>query len=297
MTDDADATEWDDDSLAKSTQHHVIPQLEASLTPASSRPKAGQQSSAVGPEAPEVAEVKDERLAHVKVRLRQVTEFEKLWDTVGTNSHSKASIWAAVATSTARSSTVCLGHYASASSTNPPHKCRSAGALGCESLLELADTQQSLFNFQTSSSWLAPIVESFLVPPVRLAQCWSKRSRGQRQVYAWEAVPPEGFVAMGMLCSTEDDGVDAHPPPIESIRCVPRSWVRPSRTQPQKVWDDSGSSGTQGSIWVINNLRLIAVTAGHEMPAGPFYEFKSEHSFLSELIAAHAAALALEASL
>ena len=134
-------------------------------------------------------------------------------------------------------------------------------------------------------SWLGSVVERFLPPPVRLTQCWCKRSKGQRQLYAWEAVPPEGFVALGMLCSTSEV-----PPPIESIRCVPRSWVRPSHTEPQKVWDDSGSSGTQGSIWVVNNLRLIAVTAGHEPPAGPFYEFMSDRSFLSELVSADTSA-------
>mmetsp|Transcript_58602 Transcript_58602/g.160808 ORF Transcript_58602/g.160808 Transcript_58602/m.160808 type:complete len:91 (-) Transcript_58602:85-357(-) len=88
-----------------------------------------------------------------------------------------------------------------------------------------------------------------------------------------------------MLCSTSEA-----PPPVESIRCVPLRWVCPSSTPPQKVWDDAGSSGTQGSIWIVNNLRLIAVSAGHDAPAGPFYELRADHFAIAELLAADAGA-------
>ena len=219
-----------------------------------------------------------EKLSHVKVRVKPVTEFEKLWDTVGTMSRSKASVWVPLMQMERASLRVCLGHYASAS-FEPPHKIKRPSGTMKESCLELTDAQQPMWRLQTSS-WLPSVVDRFLLPPVRLTQCWCKRFKGQRQLYAWEAVPPEGYVALGMLCSTSEV-----PPPVEAIRCVPFSWVRLSSLAPQKVWDDAGSSGTEGSIWIVNNLRLIAVTAGHDAPAGPFYELKAERAHLSELLA------------
>ena len=65
------------------------------------------------------------------------------------------------------------------------------------------------------------------------------------------------------------------------------------------MWDDAGSHGAQGSVWVINSLRLVAIVPGHEVrlrrtgvrpgrayasadcflsyrqaPRGPFYDLK-----------------------
>mmetsp|Transcript_15005 Transcript_15005/g.34018 ORF Transcript_15005/g.34018 Transcript_15005/m.34018 type:complete len:145 (-) Transcript_15005:203-637(-) len=134
------------------------------------------------------------------------------------------------------------------------------------------------------SSFLVSVVQQFLLPPVRLTQIWCKRFKGQRQLYVWEAVPPEGFVALGMICSTTEV-----PPPVESMRCVPLSWVRLSTLEPEKLWDDAGSSGAQGSIWIVNRLRLIAVTPGHNAPSGPFYDLKWDQGILSQLLAAEIA--------
>ena len=116
---------------------------------------------------------------------------------------------------------------------------------------------------------------------MRLTRRWAKRGGGQ-VLTAWEAVPPPGFVALGMLCSPTDDA-----PPVDAIRCVPISWVEESDQPPRKVWDDSGSSGAVGSIWVVNKLQLIAVCAGHDPPAGPgptgrFYTLKAERLWLGE---------------
>lgn len=87
-------------------------------------------------------------------------------------------------------------------------------------------------------------------------------------------------MALGMLCSTSEA-----PPPVDSIRCVPMAWVRLATTPPVKVWDDAGSSGTPGSIWIVNSLKLVVVNAGHDAPAGPFYELKSDRLSLQELTA------------
>lgn len=41
-----------------------------------------------------------------------------------------------------------------------------------------------------------------------------------------------------------------------------------------QVWDDAGTEGRAGSIWVMNSLHLMAVGAGHEPPQGPFWDLK-----------------------
>lgn len=41
-----------------------------------------------------------------------------------------------------------------------------------------------------------------------------------------------------------------------------------------KVWDDAGTEGRAGSIWMVNNLHLMAAGAGHDPPQGPFWDMK-----------------------
>lgn len=41
-----------------------------------------------------------------------------------------------------------------------------------------------------------------------------------------------------------------------------------------KVWDDAGTEGRAGSIWVMNSLHLMAAGAGHDPPQGPFWDMK-----------------------
>lgn len=41
-----------------------------------------------------------------------------------------------------------------------------------------------------------------------------------------------------------------------------------------KVWDDAGTEGRAGSIWLVNSLHLMAAGAGHEPPEGPFWDMK-----------------------
>ena len=55
-------------------------------------------------------------------------------------------------------------------------------------------------------------------------------------------------------------------------RCVPKAWVRESKQQPWKVWDDSGTGGAAGSFWVVNAHGCMVVSANHSAPQGPFYE-------------------------
>ena len=195
----------------------------------------------------------------------------------------KASVWApslqADSLLSQAALRICVGHYASADFKPPPKSSARLLNSPAEALLELSDSQKSRWLLSSGTAHLGAVLARYFPPPARLTQRWAKRFKGQRELFAWEAVPPEGFVALGMVCSNSDD-----PPPTESIRCLPAAWVRPAAAPPRRLWDDSGSSGARGAIWLVNSLGLVAVTPGHEPPAGPFYEPASELFDLSDAI-------------
>eukprot|EP00965_Chrysotila_dentata_P071319 2356990-Pleurochrysis_carterae.AAC.3 len=70
-----------------------------------------------------------------------------------------------------------------------------------------------------------------------------------------------------MMCTRAET-----PPPPDAMRCLPLRCVAPARTPPLKLWDDAGSSGAAGSVWIVNNMGMAVISPGHEAPAGPFYD-------------------------
>ncbi len=50
-------------------------------------------------------------------------------------------------------------------------------------------------------------------------------------------------------------------------------WI-PSFLPLMQVWDDAGTEGRAGSIWMVNSLHLMAAGAGHDPPQGPFWDMK-----------------------
>jgi hypothetical protein len=65
---------------------------------------------------------------------------------------------------------------------------------------------------------------------------------GAQPLYVWEPVPPsEGFVALGCVCTTDEDA-----PSVRSVYCVPRAWVEPAPDMVKLVWTDAGASGKPG---------------------------------------------------
>jgi hypothetical protein len=65
------------------------------------------------------------------------------------------------------------------------------------------------------------------------------------------------------------------------MRCVARDWCKPSGFL-NKVWDDSGSGGRQGSIWVFNTLNLVGFVSGSDPPSKKGFDLKSRRFFLKE---------------
>lgn len=124
---------------------------------------------------------------------------------------------------------------------------------------------------------MSAVVGAVFTYPLRFKQVWHI-PRGSKPMYAWKAVAPEGYTAIGMVVTNSES-----PPEVTCMRCVPNGWCVASKTAPVKVWDDSGAGGGKpGSIWVVNSHGLVAFVAGHDAPKETFYELSSTSYSLEE---------------
>lgn len=74
------------------------------------------------------------------------------------------------------------------------------------------------------------------------------------------------------------------PPDVTAMRCVPAVWCSPTRTAPTKVWDDTGGGGGKpGSVWIINQMHMVAFVQGHQAPTETFYDLNSDRFFAEGL--------------
>jgi hypothetical protein len=94
---------------------------------------------------------------------------------------------------------LCIGHYALAGLAAPSAKVAANRFL----LVEVTDTSTSRVMKSKQSSSL---INQVFPNPLRFKQVWHM-VRGAKMLYAWKAVPPEGFVAMGMLCTSTGTAV------------------------------------------------------------------------------------------
>ena len=162
---------------------------------------------------------------------------------------------------------VCLGHFAGSGYDNPNRD-------STERLyLEITDTSGSWVG---GSSWLPHVLDRFLPHPARYRLAWSL-THGSNPFYAWEPVAPgEEFVALGFVGSKSDKQ-----PTVKAMRCVPRAWCSESSFL-KKIWDDSGSSGRAGSVWILNSLNLIGFVSGSDPPSRKPFDLKGKRFFLKE---------------
>ena len=106
--------------------------------------------------------------------------------------------------------------------------------------------------------------------PLKFKRVWHM-SRGDKSLYAWKAIAPENFIALGGMVTSSDADPD-----VTLMRCVPKGWVTKSSFVPQQVWDDTGAGGGKpGSMWAINKQGLIVFVPGHEPPKEDFYDFSA----------------------
>jgi len=209
-------------------------------------------------------------LAAIKVKARKATKFSLVWNSQGSMSRQKISIWEpSVGGGVLRQNkiVVSLGHFSGMGYDNPSRD-------GHDRLcLEVTDTTGSWVG---GSSWLPHVLDRYLPHPARFRLAWSV-THGKNHFYAWEPVPPgEEFVSLGFIGTKKDKEPD-----VTTMRCVPRDWCKPSGFL-QKIWDDAGSGGRQGSIWVFNTLNLVGFVSGSDPPRQKSWDLKSRRFFLKE---------------
>ena len=217
-----------------------------------------------------VVQIPEPVLASVKIKVKKVTKFNLVWNSQGSMSRHKISIWEPNIQSGGfkqNKATVCLGYFCGKNYDNPN---RDSTDRLC---IEITDTSGSWVG---GSSWLPHVLDRFMPHPARFRLAWSL-THGNNHFYAWEPVPPaEEFVALGFI-GTKDD----KQPNPKCMRCVPRSWCKESSFL-HKVWDDSGSSGRAGSVWLFNTLNLVGFQSGTDPPRKKPFDLKSRRFFLKE---------------
>jgi Ca2+-binding EF-hand superfamily protein len=215
-------------------------------------------------------EIPEPVLGAIKVKVKKVTKFGLVWNSQGSMSRDKISVWEPKIESGGfkqNKASICLGHFAGKGYDNPN---RDSTERLC---LEVTDTSGSWVG---GSSWLPHILDRFLPYPARFRLAWSL-THGSNPFYAWEPVPPgEEFVALGFIGTKSDKQ-----PSEKSMRCVPRAWCNESSFL-KKIWDDSGSSGRAGSVWVLNSLHLIGFVSGSDPPTKKPHDLKGKRFFLRE---------------
>jgi len=209
-------------------------------------------------------------LAGIKIKVKEVNKYLKVWTSQGSMSRVKGSVWEPAdhkSTFKSNKAYVYLGHYSGSGYDNPNRD-------GASRLtLEITDTTGS---WVSGSSWLPHVLDRYLPRPARYRLVWSI-THGVNPFYAWEPVPPsDDFVAMGCVGTKTDK-----PPDVRLMRCVCKHWVTESKVL-KSIWNDSGSGGREGSIWVFNSLNLLGFVNGHDPPQRPPYDLKSQRFFLRE---------------
>ena len=227
-------------------------------------PMDGMDGNAVKVKIPEPV------LASIKIKVKKVSKFQLVWTSRGSMSRQHASVWEPIVGAgafRANRAYVSLGHYMGAAFENPSRD-------GKDRLtLEITDTQGS---FVGGSSWLPHVLDKFMPRPARFRLAWSF-THGSNPFYAWEPIPPsDKFVALGFVGTTTDS-----PPDVRKMRCVSKDWLRESKFV-HKMWDDSGSGGREGSIWIFNTLNLVGFVAGHDPPLQKPWDLRSRRFFLRD---------------
>jgi hypothetical protein len=92
---------------------------------------------------------------------------------------------------------ICLGFYACEGFHNPL-KSKDAKA-------EYVEFTDNATIRMKRSRVLNSVISAMMPHPLRFKQVWHM-ARGSKSLYAWKAVAPDGFLALGMVCSASGKG-------------------------------------------------------------------------------------------
>ncbi|HWT00961.1 MAG TPA: Vps62-related protein [Pyrinomonadaceae bacterium] len=84
--------------------------------------------------------------------------------------------------------------------------------------------------------------------PLRFEKVWTDQGSGSwKNGSMWRPIPPDGYVALGLVCNVEYD-----PPSVDTYRCVRSDLVHPAAPG-DLIWDDKGTNAWYDfSSWRIN---------------------------------------------
>jgi hypothetical protein len=228
-----------------------------------------------------VAEFDSDVLAKMQVKKKEIEHWAFIWDTSGTKARKAASIWAPDIDTYLRKRNfrknkvrTCVSHYVigslarkSGSKKKPPSELFGL-------TIDLTDRNT---NMLFKSSNLSEAHVNHLMPhPIKFKLVWSK-SGGDLPLFIWKSLAPENFISLGMVATMSDE-----PPPLTSVRCVPKRWTKQVSDPPKLIWEDTGSGGKRGSFWKVNSLGVLWATEGLDPPEGPFYDLVANKLYASE---------------
>jgi hypothetical protein len=219
----------------------------------------------------------------IKVKAQAQASLAAVWDSRHIGARTNVSCWAPAikagaekALLTRNRDRVSLGHYAVSGLKDPSKDKELKDTVVA---LEITDTAVTRFgSVGAASKHLAAAIERLLPHPTRFKQVWNTLGkRTESHLFVWQPVAPSAaFVALGMVTSPDDN-----PPLLTAVRCVPLRWCKPAAQPPRLLWDDAGTGGKRGALWVVNSMGLLAVGKGAEPPKDPYYDLKEDRFFLN----------------
>ena len=235
-------------------------------------------NAALASDAEMAVEIPEEVVRGFKVKIKAIDssgDFKRVWTSEGTGARSFVSVWrpseggSESADDDSHAQTVCLGYYAVEGDSPPPKDS------GC-AVLRIRDTKVG--GMARHSEHIKDVLSRYMPHPKRFHQVWNKQT-GDQEFYCWKPVPPsKRFVSLGVVCTTT-----AEDPPVESIRCIPRAWVKPVTDEATAVWNDAGSGGRPGAIWKTNEEGMMVAAQRHTPPHEIFYTLKMDEFFINPL--------------
>jgi len=156
------------------------------------------------------------------------TEFQRVWDTKNLRS-SPAGFWRP-----APPPDVLPGYF-------------SLGDIAIHGFTNINGTRVAAVVREAGSPSIDSTKGKALSRPDNFELVWKDSGSGAKTyVSIWRPIPPEGYVALGLVCAS-----DHEKPSVNSVRCVRMDLVTPANAGPL-IWNDKGSGAKQNfSAWSI----------------------------------------------
>ncbi|MGB8920057.1 MAG: Vps62-related protein [Pseudomonas sp.] len=170
-----------------------------------------------------------EPIRHDNLLINFTTEFHRIWDSAGSRAK-PAAFWRPTPAPDALPGYFPLGDVIAAGFDNL-NNASAVAVVVCEAQVASTD----------------PAKGKALSRPDDFELIWKDSGSGSKKDGAiWRPIPPEGYVALGCVCSNDHDK-----PSLNAVRCVRADLVTASKVN-ELIWSDKGSGAKQSvSVWSI----------------------------------------------